>query len=252
MIITDKFVYVHHPKTGGSFVNSVLRQLYHVENNVPRESRYGEFAWRRKHRPCRKIPEEHRGKMVLATVRNPYDWWVSAYEFGWWRRKESMEYYRGLPGFNERFPTYPDLGFADYLEAVNETWRTPEEDDTYSIGPLTDQFIRFYFKNPPEVRKKLDEEYFRSGRYKADMFDVHFIRTDRLNQELYEFLAAQGYPPDQLSFIMQLKRVLPELPPEGRRRAVQQRWQDYYTPDLKRFVQRRELPLFTLFPEFDV
>ena len=88
MIITDKFVYVHHPKTGGTFVNSVLRQLYKVENNVPRERRYGEFAWRRKHRPCRKIPEEHRGKLVLATVRNPYDWWVSAYEFGWWKRKE--------------------------------------------------------------------------------------------------------------------------------------------------------------------
>jgi hypothetical protein len=252
MIITDRFVYIHQPKTGGTFVTEVLSRLYQLKNTDARENRYGGLTRRRKHHPCRKIREADRGKQVLATFRNPYDWYVSQYEFGWWKKEQYLNKYRDRPGFDQRFPTFPDIEFADYVELVNGASVPAAADAVESLGALTIEFIRFYFKDPAGVFSRIDEEYFASGRYRSDMFDVHFIHTDCLNRELHDFLLGAGYAAEDISFILGLGKIRPETPAEGQARADHQRWEDYYTPELKRVVRRRERHLFTVFPEFDV
>jgi hypothetical protein len=105
MIFTDQFVYVHEPKTGGTFVTSVLLQLYDVRwtrwthlrntlqsNMVFRRPRGTLIYNSHKHGACEHIPEAHRHKQILASVRNPYDLYVSQYEFGWWKQPQFRKY----------------------------------------------------------------------------------------------------------------------------------------------------------------
>lgn len=262
MIFTDRFVYVHEPKTGGTFVTSALFRLYglkwtrwtHMRNALFRQARvshpkYGALVHdSNKHGFCRSIPEAHRGKTVLATVRNPFDLYVSQYEFGWWRRKEFLPFYRAVPGFEKLYPRFPELTFAEYVRLSNDAFRTYSNNGGEARGLLTEQFLKYYFRDPEAAFARLGEEdYLSSGRYRADMFDLHFIRTDQLNRGLYDFLLRLGYDEEDVRFVAAMERVLPR----GKGRGAAQKWERYYTPELRREVRRRERLLFTLFPEFD-
>src|SRR5262245_7631666 len=104
MIITEKFIYIHWPKTGGTFVEHVLNEL---------ESGRG-WVGDKHDRVCQ-IPQPFRDRKVLFTVRNPYDLLVSNYEFEWWKN------YPGDPfeeaKMKELYHRYPDISFGDYAQS---------------------------------------------------------------------------------------------------------------------------------------
>ncbi|MEO5579025.1 MAG: sulfotransferase family 2 domain-containing protein [Gemmatimonadaceae bacterium] len=259
MLIADKFVVLHQPKTGGTFVSDVLLRIHGVvcnpskigrDTNIAFETPYGEFiVWGRKHDSgCAEIPENHRQKIVLSTVRNPFDRYVSLYEFGWWKKDEYLESYREVvPDLDQRYPGFPDLEFADYLRFANRQEIAAGMD----IGQQTVGFVGRYFKDSRRVLAELDEHYFSSGRYRADMFGVHFLQTDRLNQDVHSFLLEVGYPAAEIAFILALEKVVPKAPPEGRSREGRS-WKSYYDEASLEFVRHRERHLLTLFPEFDL
>lgn len=267
MIFTDKFVYIHEPKTGGTFVTSVLFRLYglewnrwaHLKNILTgevrsRSEKYGALVHHNnKHGYCSHLPPSEREKTVLATVRNPYDLYVSQYEFGWWKRREFLKYFRAVPGFEREFAHFPRLTFDEYVRLVNAAFPVFTNghagDDDGRAGLHTEQFFKYYFRDAPAAFAKLDDDaYISSGDYRADMFKLHFIHTDQLNRELYEFLLGLGYDDADINFILELGRILPQ----GRGRTGAQRWEKYYTPELKQAVRRKERFLFEVFPEFDV
>ena len=265
MIFTDHFVYVHEPKTGGTFVTSMLFRLYglkwsrltHLKNVLFREvrSRHPKYGYlvhdTRKHFGCRQIPSKHSGKKILATIRNPYDLYVSQYEFGWWKRREFLTYYRSVPNFEKDYPTFPDITFAQYVTLSEDAFAkfgdTPVD---HQCGLRTREFIDFYFREPAKVyaRLKQDPGYILNEQFRADMFDLHFVQTSNLNRGLYDFLTLMGYDDRDVSFVVGQEKILPR----GKGRTPDQKWQNYYTPELKRQVREREHLLFTLFPEFDV
>ncbi len=265
MIFTDKFVYVHEPKTGGTFVTSMLFRLYglkwsrltHLKNIILKEIRsqhpkYGELVHNtRKHAGCSEIPAHHREKKVLATIRNPYDLYVSQYEFGWWKRREYLPYLKAVPHFQEDYPTFPDISFADYVtlsDAAFEKFRGPS--DVELCGLRSREFINLYFREPLRAYERLqhDQDYISAKKHLTDMFDLHFVRTDDLNRGLYNFLIAMDYADEDVCFVLDHEKILPR----GKGRTAAQHWQNYYTPELKQQVREREHLLFTLFPEFDV
>jgi hypothetical protein len=259
MLITDRFIHIHQPKTGGTFVAKTLLRLYQVPRNpqasrhdVAFETPYGPFIYcTPKHNRCINIPAPHRSKKVLATVRNPYDSYVSHYEFGWWKDDKYREHYDRTPDFDRRYPGFPNLGFPEFVDFFNRVWfipGSPRAHTTESVGRLTRDFILYFFKDPRAVFSRLDESYFASGAYRSDMFDVHFLRTDRLNRELHDFLLREGFRPEDIAFILGLGKILPE----GSRRDAQRTWDTYYTPEVKALVRSKERYLFTLFPAFDV
>jgi hypothetical protein len=217
MIFTDRFVYVHQPKTGGTFVTAVLFRLHelrwtrwtHLQSafrvNLAHQNKYGTLIYNNhKHGGRRAIPPEQQHKPVLATVRNPYDLYVSQYEFGWWKRREYRRWF------------HPDATFEDYVRIAGEVF-----------GSLADQFLRFHDGRPDDVR---------------------FITTERLNGELHEFLSGMGYATEDIAFIRGLQKILPH----GKGRTATQTWEQFYTPELKQLVRTREHLLFTRFPQFDV
>ncbi|MEA2600148.1 MAG: hypothetical protein QOF89_1140 [Acidobacteriota bacterium] len=260
MILTDQFVAVHEPKTGGTFVTSALFQLYGARWNfrtrlasalgrdVVARGKYGTFRFtNNKHGGCNEIPQAWRDRPILASVRNPYDLYVSQYEFGWWKRREFLSWYRRVPDFERRFPRFPDLSFPEYMELAEAAFRTLRN-ERFDSGLYTEQFVKFYFKAPEEAFARLDDAYIASQAYRNDMHDLRFVRTSRLNQDLYDFLIDMSFEACDAELVLGLGRILPQ----GKGRAADKGWETYYTDDLKRSVRERDRLVFAIFPCFDV
>jgi len=276
MIITDDFVYIHFPKTGGTFVTHVLERLYKYKKNyrsvcnflperIQRKAlRYRQvrdkiqgFIQINKHGTCNEIPKAHRHKPILGTVRNPYDRLVSHYEFAWWKVRPEEEFFPyTVPQIQKYYPHFPALSFEEYLNLWNTIWLPTEFmngrlDDGASLGIETYCFVDLYFRQSREgfsnIAKKCDR-YVATQQYKTHMFPVHLLRTDRLNQDLYDFLLQLGWEKDELAFILDLEKILPE----GAGRSQEQAWEKYYTPALKSEIREKERFIFDMFPEFDV
>lgn len=67
-------------------------------------------------------------------MRNPFDLYVSKYEFGWWRRAEFRRYYEALPRFRDEYPTFPDLSFADYVKLSNAAHPSEQSGSVHARG----------------------------------------------------------------------------------------------------------------------
>jgi hypothetical protein len=74
VLIHDRFVFIHVPKTGGTFLRHMLKE------ELPDCYPLGEDDGR-VHHGWDRIPDEAQGRPVLAFVRNPWDWYVSWYSF---------------------------------------------------------------------------------------------------------------------------------------------------------------------------
>ncbi|NEP44335.1 MAG: hypothetical protein F6K35_35970, partial [Okeania sp. SIO2H7] len=154
------------------------------------------------------------------------------------------------------YPNFPDISFANYVRMMDSFFfrkKTLMELGNIENYPgwQTTRFIWFYFKRPLEcLSSPLSEKYFGSEKCQEDMFPVRFLKTENLNQDLYDFLIEVGYKQNEIKFILERKKVLPPSPTgEGSRKA---KWEEYYTPELKNFVRKREKFLFFLFPDYDV
>lgn len=72
MLIHERFVFLHLPKTAGTFLASSLRA--EMPSNTLARGSPG-----KKHPGWNDIPFEARDRPVLVYVRNPWDWYVSWY-----------------------------------------------------------------------------------------------------------------------------------------------------------------------------
>ena len=270
MIITEKFIFAHLPKTGGTFIRNILMELYGIDKtNLPkkkigtilkvmlsgynRKGTYGKMGiLPHQHTPCRFIPPWLRNRPIFSAMRNPFDYYVSQYEFGWWKKPEYHGYYKKqIPNFESLFPAYPDLSFKDYLKLDTLLWNPKGQkdfEDKKQLGPLTYFFVNFYFKRPKQVFKKIASEksFISSGQYKKNLIPIHFIYTHELNQQLYQFLYDNEFPTEQIAFIKNRKKILPM----GKGRTKEQKWQNYYSDELIALVQEKDQLVFDLFPQF--
>jgi len=298
VLLSDRFVYIHEPKTGGTFVTYALTQLHGGVTDVrpsrfgrdpirlrlptavfryergeaaapsPEPTQYGRlYSWN-DHGTCSEIPRPFRSRQILATIRNPFQTYVSGYLFGWWKRPEFLPLYRRtIEDFHHRYSSFPELSFTQYMELMHASWTVSGNRGLYSgtgIGFQSERFIRFYFRVPwllrgtrrdiSSVVRKVDGEYVRSRGYLADMYDVRFLRTERLNEELRGLLLDAGYDAADVEFVLTLKHVVPVGGAEidFTERATSHDWAAFYTPELREIVRKKDDLLFSLFPEFDV
>ena len=255
MILTDKFVYIHQPKTGGTFVTHVLSLLFKKKNNILNRfsnkfSRISpKYIDTNKHGTCCEIPESHLGKPIVASIRSPYDRYVSQYEFGWWKKYPPS--YCNVNEIYKSYPHFPDISFSEFIHLTNSLFLKLENSNfsrEESLGRHTEQFVRYFFKKPNKIFQSIDADYLSYGNYRKDMFNVNFIQVDRLNAELYEFLLKLGYSKRKLKFILELNKIFPH---EGGRNKGQ-KWQKYFSPELKTIVRKKERLIFKIFPEYDI
>jgi hypothetical protein len=276
MIITDKLVFIHLPKTGGTFVESVLRKIHQKRGDIIEERREdAQTPWLNRvkrmvqHRPTflklnqevregfwdqhgrvDMIPKEHAHKPIITILRNPLDRYVSEYEFNWWKTNPGS-FRVDLQQMSAQFPKFPELTLSEFIEVLNDYVERPGKMKRFSkllnvVGRYTLQFLMFYMVNPPVER--YDEAYLRQGLYLDDLPpNLHFLFMHNLNQNLHDVLLTLGYGADEVSFILNQQKIYPK---EGGR-SQEQTWQQYYTPELLKEVRERERILFQFFTEFE-
>lgn len=251
MLITDKFVFIHQPKCGGTFVTEVLKRIHSKHGTAGGVGPLIDTAVDgTKHRDCRGIPSEHRHKSILAVRRNPYDRYVSQYHFKWWVGREAG-FGLDLGELKRKYAHYPEITLAEFIEIMSARQHLPENPEirlTERLGWHSAQFVHLYFKNPAQIAGRINGGDGAGIDYEQEMFPVRFLRADALNHDLHDYLADVGYPARAIKFIHKWGRV---QPPEGTSRK-EYHWQRSYTPELKEYVRRRENLLFSRFPDFDV
>ena len=239
MLISKDFVFLHVQKTGGNFVRHVFSLLepkflggvvkaillfigkdkrtllrrYYFKNKIFNSMSRHPLRSQGYHESCRTIPEMDRDKLIVSIKRDPLPYYVSCYLYGKssapdvsiykWR-----EYYQ-----RNRGDTDPDFGeflrfyVGDLPRLLFLEWTGKHMPST--VGFMTFNYIWFFFGDPVEVLLKPEEEiveYFRTQRHKKNMHQVHFLRTEQLNKDLYDFLSGLNFPPKKLRFILGEKK----------------------------------------------
>lgn len=121
MILTRHFVFVHIPKTGGSFVRSVMQR------HAPSDWDIQTFDL---HPSVKDIPASHQHLPRFAVVRNPFSWYVS-----WFHYKEQT---RGTE--DPFFDLVTEGGDLEFDEALRRAFVAREE-LAAGAGPYTQMLM---------------------------------------------------------------------------------------------------------------
>lgn len=270
MIITDKFVMINFPKTGSTFARKVLEELYLNEHskttffnrlisNATGNKPYFmsimlpeiEFPGKGitqfdQHGKWEQIPQHHKYKPVVSIVRNPYERYVSAYEFNLWKTYlvDSLE------NIKAKLPSFPDLSFEQYLDYqdLQIAYRFPENENEIDTGNQTAQFIQYFFKDPRKAFAKLCDDYIYSGDYKKDLPNVTFLRNENLNLDLWHYLLSQGYDKDRIAFVLTKGKIRPD---DTYRSSDNERIK-YYSEKSLKYVNWKERYLIKMYADFGI
>ena len=231
------------------------------------------LAGRNQHGTRRDIPAEYADRPVLATLRNPYDRYVSQYEFAWWQVDPVM--FGPVDQVRQRYPAYPDLTFGEFVHLANSALvaQSSAPDARDAPGFHTQQFIEYLFLDPDRAYRQLSDPVAWRTVWNAELDGLRFLDQRRLNEDLHDFLLSMHYGPAEIAFVLGAGRIRP-LQPDGsltpswteehaaglglpvqranRSQADDQRWRRYCDPEIKAFIREKERWLFEYFPQFDV
>jgi hypothetical protein len=230
MIITNDFILLNLPKTGSTFTRNILKRIYYGRENffqkVCRKFHLIKPEMKElivpnlrmpnckpdQHGTYQQIPGKYLNRTVVSIVRNPYDRFISIYRFKSWTNAEQL--ISEIEEINKNFPEFPNLNIDEYvdLNLLGEKTKIGmfegyDKSNPKEIGNQTMQFIQMFFKNPKNVMLKLDDEYINSGRYKSDMAQIKFLKQEKLNEELYNFLSYYNFKESELETISNTKKL---------------------------------------------
>ena len=226
MIVTDKFVFVHVPRSGGTFVSGVIRKFFpsaqEIGHHLPRELLRREFS----HLP------------VLGTVRNPWEFYVSWYHYV--RHKDPASVMVRWMSENGR------LGFIGSVRnLLNLTVNDERLDVLIEMVPEHVDYRRTLIPNvnKDEMRRVrgtgVGYYSFRFDQMFGNADDVFFCRLETLRQDLVAFFEGVGAATDELRDYV--------LRSDKKNIAEHLHYSTYYTPELAELVFIRDRLLIERF-----
>ena len=255
MIATDKFVFVHMHKCGGTFINLFIRKFF----PVAREIGY--------HYPISMLPTEYRHLPVLGTVRNPWEFYVSYYMFQMDLLKRARAAMAILTA-EERARLW--AGSVDPLNGVDALFAYLSNDGALDFAATLDRFLNLansdsllhdalacmptqYGRRGPDtpiqqsgfrgmglLRQELAEISGRGIGFYSFLFErmygegaAYIVPTTRLREGLLEFLAHAS-----VEITPEMARYVMEHHPENT--SEHAHYAAYYSPQLKQRVQSQE------------
>lgn len=263
MMVFDNFVFVHLPKTGGTFVEQVLKTL-HCPSWIGQkihgmQRRLGitipfypyKYREHRKHAECRFIPQKDQGKVIVSCVRNPYDLYISHYKFGWWKKHPQEFYASGSEIYKRSILEPAKVTFADWVHGMCDhgIWVMDRRTSCpgVDVGFAASEFAAYFCKESDLVLSQPTEAQM-ATEFERSKYNVQFLRMETLNEQLYQFLRERGYPEERVAFIRTKDKIFP-----GRQtRSASDSADKFFTPELKALVRQKERLLFALFPEYDI
>ena len=219
MIVTDKFVFVHLPRTGGTFVTDMIMKFF----PLAREIGY--------HLPRSFLPKEYSHLPVLGVVRNPWEFYVSWYYHIWprdigkplfsWLTDNCKEQFEGA------IRNALNLGVDNNrLDALIEKLPDVVDYRTRNIPNITKDSIR-------RVRGTGVGYYtFRFNQLFGNADEVSFCRQERLRTDLIQFLERIGAASDEIRAHI--------LECEKKNTADHSHYSSYYTRELAELVSIRD------------
>lgn len=258
MILTDRFTFLSYPRTGTTFVRTVLRRVHGQDREglpakvaawlgrgrfrelslpIDRTASSRRAGRKSQHGAVHQIPRRHRALPIVSVLRHPLDRAVSQYEHGFWRSNPPGD----LDAIRSRFASFPDINFGEYLELQRTFGRADvlqghQLDE--KIGVDTLHFVRFFAPDPERALSCLTSAAVDSGTALNDLADIHFLRFERLVEDLVEYLLEVGYSAPLLDFVGQMPRINAAVSRRDRT------WCEYFTPELEIAYRSRERLLF--------
>jgi hypothetical protein len=226
MLVTDKFVFVHLPRTGGTFVSEVIRKFFPSAHEIGY------------HLPRALLPAEFSHLPVLGTVRNPWEFYVS-----WYHHQQSNNRYLPL------FCSLSENRKLDFVQTTRNALNLGVSDDKLDalIQALPEDFNyqeRHVSNLPRDTMGKIRGTgiglyTFRFNLLFGQADDVFFCRVESLRSDLMAFFETIGAASDALrSYVLGLdkKNISEHL-----------HYSTYYTPELAELVLIRDRPLIERF-----
>jgi hypothetical protein len=226
MIVTDKFVFVHLPRSGGTFVSEVIRTFFpsahEIGHHMPRDLLLREYS----HLP------------VLGTVRNPWEFYVSLYHYVW--PKDAASKFVAWMSENGR------LGFVGSIRnLLNLGVNNERLDALIEMLPEHIDYSRRYIPNVSKdamrvVRGTGVGYYtFRFNQMFGNADEVFFCRLETLKQDLVAFFEGIGAATNELRDHV--------LRSDKRNISKHLHYSAYYTPELAELVSIYDRPLIERF-----
>lgn len=158
MILQDRAVILHMPKTGGVFIRMLLQKYYGDNVRLPSGATFPHpSAATAQHHSYREIPESAQRLPAFGLVRSPWDWYVSWYHF-------FMEY----PYRPPHFLTVSEdktLSFAEFMQNLH---RFPVNSPEYRSNSFSCEYFRVFGCSEEEPRNPNVQ----MGRYESVHDDV--------------------------------------------------------------------------------
>lgn len=225
MIATERFVFVHLHKSGGTFVNECLMRFF------PAARRIGY------HLPRSRIPQDSLALPVLGFVRNPWSYYVSWYSFQS-RMAQPNALFRCVSenrtlDFSGTIRNLLELGngsakLDQLLSALpreygNQGLNLP----AFALEPIRDSGKGFY-------------SYLYAYMYAGGNAPATIGRVENLRADLKQFLLGLDIPlsPGLTDFIDQA---------QPRNTSSHRSWREYYDDELAAFVAERDRPVIEAF-----
>jgi len=263
MIATDKFNFIHLPKTGGTFTQKIISDYYlnktesilgfvkqklkieycHKYYNPNRMLNF-KSCWGQ-HGGINQIPEKYKGKKTLSIIRNPFDWYASLYGFKWWETNPELTENLSF----KNIKNYPNISFEEMIDIYHQAVIEFGESinlDLASIGYYTFHFVLYYYSKPIEIfRKIVAMDSYEISEFSKLMYSVRFITQENLNVDLYNFLKEEGF--NNIGYILKSKKILPNN--KGRAKGVDG-WKEFFNKELIEMILEKEKLIFKLFPHY--
>jgi hypothetical protein len=230
MLITDKFVFLHLPRAGGTFVYEVVRKFF----PSAREIGY--------HFPRELLPREYSHLPILGTVRNPWEFYVS-----WYHYHQSSETYS--PSKNVLFCCVSEDRKLDFVQTIRTALDLGVSDDKldFLVQSLPENFDN-QRRKIPNLTKDLMRQIRGTGlglysvRFNqtfGQANDVFFCRVETLRSDLMAFFERIGVASDDL------RRHVLSL--DKKNTSEHRHYSTYYTPELAELVFIRDRQLIERF-----
>lgn len=245
MIEYRNFIYLDVYKTGSTHINYLLKQIT-LEPEIRRN----------RHAPLTKVrPLTWKGgKLVFATVRNPWDWYVSMWAYGHTKENPLYDHIRKAVGKKELNALYdtsaPKTSFPLWLKSIHDPaflgkvlkgHRLPASGLADFMGFYTYRFLRVTLPYPelllrwPFVRS-LDSAIALHRRLAT--YDV-MMKSETLDQEFADFVVKYR---DRCGFKEGAAALVNENAEAHKNTSVRtlESYRDYYTDELRDLVARRD------------
>ena len=226
MIVTDKFVFVHLPRTGGTFVSEVIRKFFPSAHEIGH------------HLPRELLPREYSHLPLLGTARNPWEFYVSLYHYVGPRDAASVLVSwmseNGRLEFNGSIRNILNLGVNDErLDVLIEMLPEQVDYSRRSIPNITKETTR-------KIRGTGIGYYtFRFNQMFGNADDVFLCRLETLKQDLVAFFDGIGAATDELrDYVLRSDKKNP---------SEHLHYSTYYTPELAELVSIRDRALIERF-----